>query len=357
MAEEIQICPHCGNYVQARKVKSYSNKVARQGAKSAVHMATSAGGMATGAALGSAFLPGIGTVAGGALGFIFSAMFNQAVNSGIDSIADEITDFDLEFICPKCGFSWKGEHVSEKNTTDELLEVTIDHGVISNNLKGMMLHLKFNIYDQKDKECSVAIWAYDANDEPLYDQNGDGQIFAVDSFTPPYEATIYNDYQIFFPYAELHLKGNQEFKLLIAVFNSDQEVVVVTKEDLNWNGDSKYIDNWHEFNVVRDGQKGMLIHTKFEVENMKGEEGAVLINFKDAETYEDCTDEDGESIYYVEYFEPPYDSTIYNDYEIFIPYTLLSNVEKSFCYQVEIYHYEDKRLILRGERSGNIEWV
>ena len=35
-------------------------------------MATSAGGMATGAAVGSAILPGIGTVVGGALGFIGS---------------------------------------------------------------------------------------------------------------------------------------------------------------------------------------------------------------------------------------------------------------------------------------------
>lgn len=361
MAEEIQVCPHCGNYVQATRVKSYSNKVTRQGAKSAVHMATSAGGMATGAAVGSAILPGIGTVVGGALGFLGSAMFNQAVNSGIDSVADEFTDFNLEFKCPKCGYSWKDGENSTVNE-EELLEVTIDHGVTSNNLKGMMLHLKFNVYDQKNKECSVAVWVHDANDEQLFDQNGrladdDGHIFAVDTFTPPYEATTYNDYQFFFPYAELHLQGEQEFKLLIAVFDSSQNVVVADKQDLNWSGDNKYIDNWHEFNIVRDGQKGMLIHTKFEVEDMKGEKGAVLINFKDAETYEDCVDEDGESIYYVEHFTPPYESSVYNDFEIFIPYSLLSNVEKSFYYQVEVYHYEDKRVILRGEPSDDIEWT
>lgn len=363
MAEEIQVCPHCGNYVQATRVKSYSNKVTRQGAKSAVHMATSAGGMATGAAVGSAILPGIGTVVGGALGFIGSAMFNQAVNSGIDSVADEFTDFNLEFKCPKCGYSWKDGEVSFNDTdSDEILEVTIEHGVINANQKGMMLHLKFNIYDQKDKECSVAIWVHDESDEQLYDQNGryadeDGHIFAIDSFTPPYEATTYNDYQIFFPYAELHMQGEQEFKLLIAVFDSMQKVVVASKEELTWNGDGKYIHNWHDFNVVRDGEKGMLIHTKFEVEDMKNEKGAILISFKDAETYEDCTDEDGESIYYVEHFVPPYDSTVYNDFEVFIPYSLLSNVDKSFYYQVEVYHLEEKRVILRGEPSDDIEWA
>lgn len=108
----IEKCPHCGNIVEGKKIKSYTNKVARQGAKSSVHMATSAGGMATGAAIGSAVLPGVGTVVGGALGFIGSAMFNQKVNENIDKVGDKIEDefisMDYEFVCPKCGHSWEG---------------------------------------------------------------------------------------------------------------------------------------------------------------------------------------------------------------------------------------------------------
>lgn len=114
MSEDVQVCPHCGNYVKATKVKSYANKVARQGTKSAVHMATSAGGAATGAAVGSAILPGIGTVVGGAIGFVGSAMFNQAVNEGIDNVADHVTDFELHFECPKCGHTWNNSSSSEE---------------------------------------------------------------------------------------------------------------------------------------------------------------------------------------------------------------------------------------------------
>lgn len=38
--EYAERCPKCGNIVEGKVVKTYTNKVARQGAKSAVHMAT-----------------------------------------------------------------------------------------------------------------------------------------------------------------------------------------------------------------------------------------------------------------------------------------------------------------------------
>ena len=103
-------CPHCGNYVEGKKIKSYSNKVARQGAKTLVHGATSMGGAGIGATVGTAILPGIGTVLGAAAGFIGSAMFNQKVNEGIDKAGDfieeEFADIEYEYTCPKCGKRW-----------------------------------------------------------------------------------------------------------------------------------------------------------------------------------------------------------------------------------------------------------
>ena len=103
-------CPKCGNIVEGKVVKTYTNKVARQGAKSAVHMVTGMGGMGTGAAIGSMILPGVGTVVGGALGFVGSAMFNQKVNENIDKLSDKIEDeflsMDYEFECPNCHCKW-----------------------------------------------------------------------------------------------------------------------------------------------------------------------------------------------------------------------------------------------------------
>ena len=108
--EYAEKCPKCGNIVEGKVVKAYTNKVARQGAKSAVHMVTGMGGMGTGAAIGSMFLPGIGTVVGGALGVVGSAMFNQKVNENIDKLGDKIEDeflsMNYEFECPNCHCKW-----------------------------------------------------------------------------------------------------------------------------------------------------------------------------------------------------------------------------------------------------------
>ena len=119
-------CPNCGNYVEGKKIKSYSNKVARQGAKSLVHGATSVGGTTTGATIGTAILPGIGTILGAAAGFIGSAMFNQKVNESIDKagdyIEDEFADIEYEYMCPKCGKRWTSNqnvsYISSDNPSD-----------------------------------------------------------------------------------------------------------------------------------------------------------------------------------------------------------------------------------------------
>lgn len=123
--EYVEKCPKCGNIVEGKVVKTYTNKVARQGAKSAVHMATGMGGMGTGAAIGSMILPGVGTVVGGALGFIGSAMFNQKVNENIDKLGDKIEEeflsMSYEFECPSCHYKWT--HGEDDLSEEEIIAI------------------------------------------------------------------------------------------------------------------------------------------------------------------------------------------------------------------------------------------
>ncbi len=119
-------CPHCGNIVEGHKIKSYVNKLTRQGAKTYARSLIGGGAMGTGAAVGSAILPGIGTIVGGAVGLLGSTMFSQKVNEKIDKTIDKVEDdyliMDYEFTCPNCGHKWaKNEALIGK---DEIIAQT-----------------------------------------------------------------------------------------------------------------------------------------------------------------------------------------------------------------------------------------
>jgi len=116
-----QKCPHCGNYIEGKRIQSYTKKVVKTGVKSAVNAATSVGAAGTGAAIGSAIFPGIGTIVGAGVGLVGSAMFHTAVNDGIDAVADVVTDAEYEFTCPKCGHKWTGQ-IEDVDDDDDLID-------------------------------------------------------------------------------------------------------------------------------------------------------------------------------------------------------------------------------------------
>lgn len=130
-------CPKCGNWVEGKRIQSYTKKVAKTGVKSLVNGAASVGATGTGAAIGSAILPGIGTIIGGAAGFIASSMFHTAVNEGIDKVADGteglLADLEYEFTCPKCGRYWK--RTSSSNESSGQTRVTNSTSTIGTKQK------------------------------------------------------------------------------------------------------------------------------------------------------------------------------------------------------------------------------
>lgn len=82
---------------------------------------------------------------------------------------------------------------------------------------------------------------------------------------------------------------------------------------------------WIDYNMTEGGQKGMLLHTKFTVNNLKSTDCQVRIKF----FYDDETPlKDNNKRFYttdgnVAVFrdlKPGYDTTVYNDLQIFMPY-------------------------------------
>jgi hypothetical protein len=88
-------------------------------------------------------------------------------------------------------------------------------------------------------------------------------------------------------------------------------------------------DLWVDYDVTEDNQKGMRIHTKFSVSNMKGTEGYLAYYFekKDGERLTSTTtgfkSTSGQLAVY-KLMNPAYENTDYNDLAVFIPYSVFN---------------------------------
>ena len=85
---------------------------------------------------------------------------------------------------------------------------------------------------------------------------------------------------------------------------------------------------WTEHGVYKDEKKGMMIHVKFDVKNALGKNGKVIayFNFQDGKALDDfngkyCTTEG--HVCASKKFSPKYNSSSYNDFKIFMPYSEL----------------------------------
>lgn len=95
----------------------------------------------------------------------------------------------------------------------------VNQNQIKDGSKGMMIHLKFSLYDLKEVNCAMVIYFYYDFDKPLrdknqkfYTQSGDVAVFTY--LSPKFDITDYKDLQVFMPYDELELApGTHKLKM------------------------------------------------------------------------------------------------------------------------------------------------
>lgn len=107
----------------------------------------------------------------------------------------------------------------------------------------------------------------------------------------------------------------------------------------NSHGMTANIQNvWVEHNQYKDGEKGMRIHVKFDIQNHKSKTGRVSCYFykadgtalKDTNGYYKTNDG---NVACGENFTPGYDDTIYEDFKLFMPYSELHTGYVSGAYK------------------------
>lgn len=104
--------------------------------------------------------------------------------------------------------------------TAEINSIWMDHSVYVNNIKGMKIHVKFNVNNMEgEKVYGYAYFYYGDNETPLHDTYGNNLKF-YSYGTSNYERCTFNDFTIFVPYDGLNMQpgtGSTELSFDIAI--------------------------------------------------------------------------------------------------------------------------------------------
>lgn len=223
--------------------------------------------------------------------------------------------------------------------------IWIDYNITQGGVNGMLIHINFTVFDMKATDCQLRVSFQDEAEKPLRDKNkryfttaGDVLVYA--NLKPGVNPTVYNDYTLFMPYAELDLPdGNYNLKMDVDLFYTDGQMIShLTLYDFTYKQGNtkpfvKFDRVWVDYDVTEKGQFGMLIHIKFSVSNMKAVDSRLVIYFDrltnpQTKAYSRLKSSDNKyqrtgNVAAEIVLKPGFDITEYTDLRVFIPYNEL----------------------------------
>lgn len=119
--------------------------------------------------------------------------------------------------------------------------VWVDHGVYQNEMKGMMIHVKFNVKNALGRKGKVIAYFNYQDGKALEDYNGkycttEGHVCASSKFSPKYSNTNFNDLKIFMPNSELHMgKGSSKLDFYVVVWVDGKQYYKGIRHKFNFN--------------------------------------------------------------------------------------------------------------------------
>ncbi len=123
----------------------------------------------------------------------------------------------------KSGSYSKRINIYQEGNTEpnaEIKSIWMDHSIYVNNVKGMKIHIKFNVNNMEGENVyGYAYFYYGDNETPLHDTYGNNLKF-YSYGTSNYERCTFNDFTIFVPYDGLNMQpgtGSIELSFDIAI--------------------------------------------------------------------------------------------------------------------------------------------
>lgn len=238
----------------------------------------------------------------------------------------------------------------------------IDYDVTEGGKKGMRIHTEFEVYNMKGIPGYLGLFMQYRNGTPLKDKNkafysSDGEVAVYVELNPAYNPTTwYEDLDVFMPYTEFDLPdGNYELQIQANVIYKQGGIIgELTNYDFVYNQGGKSVNKnpsatftraWVEYDVRENGRKGMRVHVKFSVSDMKETDGKLAIFFQkkngDA-LYSNSSvfsmnvgPRDGEMVALYD-IRPGYDKTDFADAYVFIPYSEFKSVLQSGTHNLQM---------------------
>ena len=246
-------------------------------------------------------------------------------------------------------------------------KIWVDHNQFEDEVKGMRIHVKFDVDHFKGHKGRVSAYFYKKNGDALKDFNESyrttgGMVSVGKNFTPSYVNAIYNDFKLFMPYQELHVRGKHDLKFRARVFSEGNTAISPSSDWIHftYTAPEAHIQRvWVDHNQFEDEVKGMRIHVKFDVDHFKGHKGRVSAYFykKNGDALKDFNESyrtTGGMVSVGKNFTPSYVNAIYNDFKLFMPYKELHMVsgKHSLKFYVLLYNSDTSTNL-----SDQSDWV
>jgi hypothetical protein len=248
-------------------------------------------------------------------------------------------------------------------------DLWVDYGVTEGGVSGMKIHVKFTAYGMKNLDSYLAIYFLDEDGNYLKDNNrkfnsSSGDVAVYRDLKPGYDPAEYADYSVFMPYSELDLpNGNWDLQMDVKlIYKAGGLISQLTKKPFNYKKGnpvtrdssavtSKVTRVWVDYNVTEGSVRGMRVHVNFEVTGLKGVDSMVVARVQKTNgdyllnSSSEYSNNDGQLQIKFD-MKPGYDTTVYKDADLFLPYSAISVARGKWDLKLDIdLNYEDGELI------------
>ncbi|MCB1023489.1 MAG: hypothetical protein KDB79_03810 [Acidobacteria bacterium] len=228
----------------------------------------------------------------------------------------------------------------------EFDKLWVDYNITENGRKGMRVHTKFTLKNLKDESLNLTVRVEKEDGDPLKNSNSaysnkGGQLAVFKPLKPAYASAIYADQAVFIPYDEIIIEpGKHNLKLDADIIYTDGELLkhftlhpfTLTKPGGTTSTvpptlqkpTATHDRTWIDYNVTQNGQKGMVVHSKFTVNNLLNQQVLVAVGIETtagvAVKGKTKISKSGSLVVYLP-ITPKYAAAVFQDANVFIPYS------------------------------------